>query len=100
MEAEFKNPTDLGLTVNTVKYPKLRDDHLKITDQYRSQLQLMHEDGFAAITVQHESTKLTVDADSRGTLAENWELAQQALSQALEHQESTGPGQPEPGGHY
>lgn len=68
--------------VDTTKYGKLRDSHLQV-----------YRDG-EDLSVIHISTGITVSADSRDNVNENWEIAQQALNSALEHQEAVGMTQP------
>ena len=67
--------------VNELKYPKLRDHHLQV-----------YQEG-QAISAIHVSSGINVASDSRPSAKENWEVVQQALDQALEHQESIGPRQ-------
>jgi hypothetical protein len=69
--------------VDRTKYGKLRDEHLQV-----------YVDG-QDLSVVHAPTGITISADSRDNVNENWEIAQQAVNSALEHQESVGPSQPE-----
>lgn len=61
--------------VDRVKYGRLRDEHLQV-----------YQDG-QDLTVIHAPTGISVSADSRDYVNENWEIAQQALDSALEHVE-------------
>lgn len=62
--------------VNKTKFPKLRDEHIQV-----------YQDGIN-FSIVHVSSGITVDADTRDTPLKNWELAQEALNSALEHQEA------------
>jgi len=72
--------------VDQVKYGKLRDEHLQV-----------YRDG-ESISATHTPTGIIVTSDHRSNVNENWELVQQGLNSALEHQESVGMTQPERGG--
>lgn len=82
--------TDHKLKVDEVRFGKLRDDNIDIT---------IEDDG-VSIIAQLKGTNISVNADSRDSLRENWEIAQQALNSALEHQEATGTGQKPVEGHW
>lgn len=68
-------PTD-ELKVDTVKYGKLRDGDIDVFVDGQN------------ISAVHRSSGINVQADSRDNLRDNWEIAQQALNSAIEHQES------------
>jgi len=59
--------------VDTVKYGALRDVNLQVFLNGQN------------ITAIHVPTGISVEADTRGTAEANWELAQEALQQAIEH---------------
>lgn len=59
--------------VDIVRFPTLRDHLLQV---YRNG---------ESLTVVHVPTGISVEADTRGTVQENWLLAQEALQQGVEH---------------
>lgn len=59
--------------VDIVRFPTLRDSQLQV---YRNG---------ESITAIHTPTGISVEADTRGTVNANWELAQEALQQGVEH---------------
>lgn len=70
-------PTDYW-KVDQVKYGKLRDHHLQVYQEGQN------------LSVVHTPTGISVQADSRDSASENWEIAQQSLNSSLEHQEAVG----------
>ncbi len=69
-------PTD-NFKVDLVKYGALRDEHLQVYQNGQN------------LTVIHVPTGLSVEADTRATADGNWELAQEALQQGIEHKEAS-----------
>jgi hypothetical protein len=63
--------------VDLVKYGNLRDDQLQVYQEGQN------------ISVIHVPTGINVDADTKPSASENWELAQEALSQALEYNDAS-----------
>jgi hypothetical protein len=69
-------PTD-DFKVDTVRFPTLRDPELQVFRNGES------------ITAIHTPTGVSVEADTRGTADDNWQLAQEALQQGVEHRLSS-----------
>lgn len=86
MNDEGKTLKESGFKLDEVKYGRLREDHLKIftSGQFDQNVSIIHE-----------PTGISVNYDWKSSGQENFDGACQALSQALEHQTSTGPSQPD-----
>lgn len=76
MTVDRNEPTG-DFKVDQVRFPTLRDSDLQV---YQSDQN---------ITATHVPTGVSVEADTRYSADENWLLAQEALSQAVEHKLSS-----------
>ena len=66
-----------SLKVDSTKYPQLREEDLDIQ---------IAENG-KDVVVMHKQWSINVDCDTKQSLQENWNMAQESLAQAIEFQE-------------